>query len=186
MSQPMILALLSGAKTQTRRAVKLPLIDRQFTGWAVAGCEANSLLREGHHELCPYGKVSDHLWVKETFAPHPEVNAETIYRADRGGDYQGAAQGDFKWKPSLFMPRARSRITLEITEIRVERLQDISDGDAKLEGCIVCEDRSHSHAEHGLRYTPYRTAYQALWESIHGKGAWDVNPWLWVIGFKKL
>src|SRR6185312_12182689 len=134
-----------------------------------------------------------------TFAPHPEFNHETIYRADRGGDYQGAAQGDFKWKPSIFMPRNRSRLTLEITAIRVERLQDISEQDALADGI-----QTFSKDGQLKKYWPCDPvdgemkckwvdlprsaikAYQSLWESINGAGSWDNNAWVWVIEFKKV
>jgi hypothetical protein len=113
-------------------------VDEDRTGhWKYTGLlvESDEYPEHGSEEIrCPYGVPGDRLWVRETFSPHPEFPGY-IYRADRGGDYQGAAQGDFTWKPSIHMPRAASRITLEITDIRVERVKDISEADAIAEGC---------------------------------------------------
>jgi hypothetical protein len=131
--------------------------------------------------------------VKETFAPHPEFPGYIyLYRADRGGDYQGAAQGDFKWKPSIFMPRVASRLTLEITGIRVERLRDISEGDAKAEGINRISNigpcRAFGWQDYGIGpglFNPI-DSYKSLWESINGKDSWNKNPYVWVITFKKI
>jgi hypothetical protein len=124
------------------------------------------------------------LWVRETFAKidgqtRPWI--ETDYRAtythgDRLGDRLGIKK---RWTPAIHMPRAASRITLEITGVRVERLQDISEADAMAEGCRkpipVCEDDDCS----------YRADYERLWESINGPGSWDANPWVWVLEFRR-
>lgn len=168
----------------------------KYTGLLV---QSAAVPEDGVEEIPhPYGQPGDRLWVKETFAPHPEFPGY-IYRADRGGDYQGAAQGDFKWKPSIFMPRVASRLTLEIKTIRVERLQDISEADALAEGI-----QEFSKDGHLKKYWPCdpcegvlkctwvdlpRTAieaYRSLWESINGARSWSKNPWVWVIEFKKL
>lgn len=189
-SAPMVRAILDGRKTQTRRIVKpqppssyrLVHMRTQDTDYnpitGVAGLYAGFDTRPDD-DLSPlyyrskYGQPGDRLWVKETFAFHPEVQGERIYRADRGGDYQGAAQGDFKWKPSIFMPREASRITLEITGVRVERLRDITESDAKAEGCC------------GVTSTHFGIPnYRHVWESINGPGSWEENPWVWVLTFQ--
>ena len=98
-----------------------------------------------------------------------------VYRADHE-----FSSGEEKWKPSIFMPRKLSRITLEITGVRVERLLDISEGDAKAEGCEPSDFRKADQS------TPYRNEYQDLWDSINGKGSWAKNPFVWVISFRKI
>lgn len=169
-SAPMVRAILSGAKTQTRRVVK-PI------HMATVGAEQFPILA-----ICPYGRPGDRLWVRETWK-HIEGGAiydasggtidafdpETIYRADRPNRYG-------PWMSPIHMPRWASRITLEITDVRVERLQDISEDDAYAEGV--------KHSEHGG--ITARDGFQRLWESINGAGSWDTNPWVWVIEFKKL
>lgn len=206
-SAPMVRAILNGSKTQTRRIVKpqptegydgdfkcrmyAPIKEdkdgEQYPGEEVfgfAGCD------EGW--VFPYGQIGDTLWVRETFAKHPDF-PEFIYRANRGGDYQGKEQGYFKWKPSIFMPRAASRITLEIVGVGVERLLDISEEDAKAEG-IERHDttfggttlwRDYSGPDAVFGGLPVQS-YKSLWESIHGKGSWDLDPWVWKIEFKHL
>ena len=167
MSGENIHPILDGSKTQTRREIKAPVVE----GATAKGCK--------------YGTVGNQLWIKETFCIPEIVNGypHYSYRADICKEEQDL----FKpWKPSIFMPRAASRITLEITGIRIERLQDISEDDAQAEGVVLGEDRSYSHAEHSLHYTPYRTAYSALWERINGPGSWAKNPLCWVISFKKI
>ncbi len=124
----------------------------------------------------------DLIWVKETFSPHPEFPNEIIYRADRGGDYQGQAQGDFKWKPSIFMPRKSSRISLVATAIRNERLWDISENDAMNEG-VVLKPEPYCMVGGG---SPYVAEYSDLWEKINGKGSWGSNPIVKVIEFRRI
>ena len=177
-SGPMIRAILAGTKTQTRRVLKganhvsaggAPL---KFTG---------SDIREVQ---CPYGWIGDRLWVRESFCPiypqDPNYNGgrpiEYDYQAtykhgDRLGDLIGVRK---KWKPSIHMPRAASRITLEVTGVRVERLQDISEADAQAEG--VYTDPA----------CPAYDAYAQLWDEINGTGAWDANPLVWVVEFKRI
>jgi len=162
---------------------------------------------------CRYGLPGDRLWVRETFTDLTEdlgkrwerLNPQTRryesgrdqfvwYRADGDQpDIGGSTKLAEPWKPSIFMPRAASRITLEITGVRVERLRDISEADAMAEGVErtvtgdgwrrYCNDPKQEAA--GL--TPCATAtasYKSLWESINGPGSWEVNPWVWVVEFK--
>lgn len=168
-SGQMVRAILAGRKTQTRRVIKpqpIKLDDGRF-------------ILPLDQLPSPYGIAGDHLWVKETFARHPEFHHEFVYRADAGGDYQGAAQGYFKWKPSIFCTRAASRITLEIVSVRVERLQDISEEDAKAEGC-------EPHPPSVIDGKIYRRPFNCDWEQIYGKESWDANPWVWVVEFKRV
>jgi len=194
-SAPMVRAILTGNKTQTRRIAKLNSSGRvELAGknWHLDDCDA--LL------ACPYGQPGDQLWVRETFMqiPHPSdlgitekdiphtwahacaAAGSIYYRADPFSDLLA---DDRAWKPSIFMPRAASRIQLEITAVRVERLNDISGGDAIAEGVSV-------HADHHAKpvssiYSPI-AAYRDLWESINGEGSWAVNPLVWVVEFRVL
>ena len=128
---------------------------------------------------CPYGKPGDKLWVRETWGLYdtepkdgPE-NATVFYRATDGGRYDLRYQ---KWRPSIFMPRWASRITLEMVDVRIERLQDMSEGDVYKEGCIVCPKTD---------MRPF-VVFETLWDSINVKRGfgWDKNPWVWVVSFK--
>ena len=138
---------------------------------------------------CPYGKIGDRLWVRETFAlrysilPHRKIE-KYFYRAD--GEYEGK----LKWKPSIFMPRSASRINLEITNVRVERLQEITDTDCLNEGMVMFWKKNPSGiyqygvGKHWFDYPD--DAFQCLWNSINGKDSWESNPWVWVIEFKRV
>ena len=145
-------------------------------------------------QFCPHGRPGDRLWVREAFAIVPR----TAYRCSEGvqqllrpdDDHDAAiyragwerSNSGFRWRPSIHMPRWASRLKLEITEVRVERLQDISEADALAEGCVG----GHG-AIPGYNYaaTPGEQ-FRALWGSINGPAAWDENPWVWVIGFKSV
>lgn len=191
-SAPMVRAILAGAKTQTRRVVKRYSAD--CIGWFDDGDglwaqrfidpSSGSPYLKSWRDRCPYGRHGDRLWVRETWGAFPHmmggVQPETLrYRAD--GEYQNE-RGTWRWRSSIHMPRWASRITLEITTVRVERLQDISGMDAKREGVSVPACIPEDGAD--LDYA--RRGFRRLWEEIHGEGSWEKNPWVWVIGFKKL
>ena len=211
---PMVRAILEGTKTQTRRVVR-PCKD------AGIGCELapNELAGEVNagdflNALCQPG---DRLWVRETFAIVPR----TAYRCSEGvqqtlrpdDDHDAAiyragwerSRSGFSWKPSIHMPRWASRITLEVTGVRVERLQDISEADALAEGISRLAPPAPPHEWSGLnRFTlngmgsgfcagsvswnsPTAEAlYLRLWEDINGPGSWEANPWVWVVEFKRV
>lgn len=164
---------------------------------------------------CPYGKPGDHLWVKETFAPCAASirKGHFHYRADgavglrqqtNGGDSWWARSGHTlgladkalhgvwlappkKWKPSIFMPRSASRITLEVTAVRVERLNAITEADAIAEGIQRCGLPNDRHPLWKVGHEMHEAAvpaYASLWESINGAASWDANPWVWVVEFK--
>lgn len=206
-SAPMVNAILNGTKTQTRRIVKNPIppnaksitryLNKQGNevfGFRLGTSSMLGEITELANIKCPYGKPCDRLWVRETFLC--DTNG-FIYRAD--GDFEGNAGILGGWKPSIHMPRSASRIDLEITGIRVERLQDISEEDAIAEG--VERDRGgwksyeiiHSGKHNGERsplaafpnQSPL-TSYIELWESINGSGSWDFNPFVWVVEFKRI
>ena len=179
-TRPEVRAILDGRKTMTRRIVKPQPIGGDKIckrgmgyGWIIGQ------LRDSENAWrdlsCPYGQPGDRLWVRETWRiPNGAPRGWVDYRADD-------AREGFRWRPSIYMPRWASRITLEITDIRVERLQDISEEDAQAEGVKL-------HTE----YIPmkvgfnHRQAFGGLWESINGPGSWDANPWVWAIEFKRV
>jgi hypothetical protein len=190
-SGSMVRAILKGRKTQTRRIVK-PQPERLGVGWkwrknannAVSGGdETGNALKGWMPSMSPYGKPGDRLWVRETFlvqpflwtdshGPQPVHYAATTNRAEAE---------DYTAKPSIHMPRWASRLTLEITDVRVERLQDISHEDALAEGV---DDRDRM--PYGLPVLSFAVAnYHKLWDKINGPGAWDANPWVWVVEFRR-
>ena len=179
-SAPMVRALLDGTKTQTRRVVK-PTPE-----WIGQSGVLSYRGRVGlPHALCPYGQLGDRLWVRETWARDDE-DGGLCYRADigKGGDADDWERNRldgvprFRWRPSIHMPRAASRITLEITGVRVERLQNISEADAVAEGV-----RNSLHMPGG-RFANENFAH--LWWAINGDGSWEANPWVWAVEFKRL
>lgn len=206
-SGPMIQPIREGKKTQTRRVVKIPWdacmeCDEAPTphpkgdgGMGIFGsdpylrigyCERNEKL--GGRIRCPYGRVGDRLWVRETWGLHdtepsdgPE-NAQIYYRSTDGERHDLRYQ---KWRPSIFMPRWASRITLEITGVRVERLQEVSGFDARDEGYPKeTYDADIMHFGGGKKT---RKWFRDLWDSINAKRGfgWDKNPWVWVVEFRK-
>lgn len=198
---PMVRALLNGSKTQTRRAVKFP-IKCLDTGCELAGSELSHELAR-RPELCPYGQPGDRLWVRETyFGNHylhpnePEDERELHYRADGYENFEGE---QIVWRPSIFMPRWACRLELEITRVRVERLQRCSHSDAVAEGVYRIQvgsgyaDRFSAMPTNWAAvverstdsYDDARLAYRDLWESINGAGSWAANPWVWVVEFKR-
>jgi len=211
-SAPMVRALLDGSKTQTRRTMRkqfpadavmaeVPATD-PIGGWVVSGHsglwwdDAASCFDDAVR--CPYGQPGDRLWVRETFCPiypqDPTYNGGQPIEYDYAATYtHGYRLGDSLgikkvWRPSIHMPRAASRITLQITGVRVERLQDISEADAIAEGCTENHNGyfwGGPHAVSGLKQmATAASAYRDLWESINGAGSWDLNPWVWAVEFK--
>ena len=218
-SAPMVRAILEGRKTQTRRVANVARIDRHpdmpsavimtlqngGQGWL------NSQSEHPNHiaRLCPYGVPGDRLWVRETHAPQADCWGawESWMRGDGGpapiihyaADFKAFQDGQGftinkpfieKWRPSIHMPRWASRILLEITDVRVERLQEISEADARAEGASYHDGRGVGHSgwrhDYGDVHANARSAYARLWKHIHGPGSWDVNPWVWAIEFKRV
>lgn len=200
-SGKMVRAILSGAKTQTRRIIK-PQPSPDTNGWVgtkdVGFIPADD---EGDPIKCPY-EVGMRLWVRETFTfcTGAVPGDVVVYLADgtsyhilcenegegdpveHGWKYYAPSLGltEMKWKPSIFMPRWASRIQLEITGIRVEQLQKITTLDAIAEGI----DSDGGDDEHRNRSSIEN--YSVLWELINGNGSWSANPWVWVIKFKRV
>ena len=177
-SKPMVLALLAGIKTQTRRKLKFQP-DRP-----------NAL---PPLSACPYGKPGDRLWVREAWRTRQDYDdlppgkmphdTPIQYEADRYRSAAGFEPG--RLRQGLFMPRWASRMELEITNVRQQQLQDISEQDAAAEGVQV--------VRYGVKEDDYLAdeededllgavdLYRAVWESLHGVGSWDQNPWIWVV-----
>ncbi|HCT8090588.1 MULTISPECIES: morphogenetic protein [Enterobacter] len=191
----MVRALLDGRKTQTRRPVKFPLIDKNM-GCELAGNELAGELAEGNYWNSPFGKPGDRIWVRETWAEAgagaPDLK---LYRANYPEHvpthYENVPPADeIRWTPSIHMPRAACRILLEVTGVRVERLNGISETDAESEGIDMealydSQDCYDCIADHNMTGRPTVTgAFKYLWESIYGEGSWHANPWVWVIEFK--
>lgn len=184
-SGPMVRALLAGTKTQTRRVVKakhLPWLENSVL---------NFLDGKWNQRPLPYGKPGDRLWVRETWKSsanvRPPISEPYIYAADLGPT--GVTKWAATWKPSIHMPRHASRITLEIAAVRVERLQDISDADALAEGVAqAVRDRLpvQQCGEYDAIDVDPLELYRDLWESINGPGSWGLNPWVWVVEFRRL
>ncbi|MBC7847234.1 MAG: hypothetical protein H7Y10_12155 [Flavobacterium sp.] len=177
-STPMVQAILEGRKTQTRRIVKYPL---QLKGWLVSIGESEN---PPPIEFCPY-EVGDVLWVRETFAEWPKVMFQ--YKAST---HIGSEIG--KWKPSIFMPKEACRIFLKLKQIRVERLQDISEEDAIAEGVISFFNplfQETRFKDYMISYSECREAsrsFCSLWESINGLNSWNQNPFVWVYEFEQI
>lgn len=172
------------------------------SGGKFSDLQARSIIAS---QFNPYGKPGDTLWVRETWGavsptdePVPLAlgQCEIEYRADLPpgctdgpGEWPADERNSDapKWRPSIHMPRWASRITLRVTGVRVERLQDISVADAKAEGCenplIGAEAPA---AGPGVFLADERTSFARLWNHINGPSAWDANPWLWVISFERV
>lgn len=175
-SGAMVRAILAGTKTQTRRVVKPGRLVR-FTKDVI------ELRGDPAWLPCPYGRPGDRLWVRETWGYNPDfpgLLGHACYRADAGHEHDG-----IRWRPSIHMPRAASRIMLDVTGVRVERLQSITNRDALAEGIVATHggyglpDGSHFHCD-----AP-SISYTSLFESINGPGSVEADPWVWVIEFKR-
>jgi hypothetical protein len=202
-SAPMVRAVLDGTKTQTRRIVRHQYGGApRIVGDGVAFLDAGR--RTGPDQLCPYGVSGDRLWVREAWrasAQHNDLAPREIPVGD-GIEYHADDKPDYllgRYRHARFMMRWMSRITLEITAVRVERLQDISEEGAIAEGVeregIYFKSYEkilvgpHKGKPHPHSVAPNRsplTSYRELWESINGAGAWAANPWVWVIEFRRI
>ena len=194
----MVRAILDGRKTQTRRVIKLPYTvpdgwypDRynKEPNWTFWGPRKSA--DSGKCMLptftCPQGEPGDRLWVRETWGP---CEGGFCYRASEN---PRALPDDGRWHPSIHMFREASRITLEIESVRVERVQEITQADARSEG-VESEDFLN-RLEHAACVAPDgailpspRSEFENLWDSINARRGfgWDVNPWVWVITFRRV
>lgn len=194
-SAPMVRAILAGTKTMTRRLVK-PQPEPWPANPAFLRRSDDLLTLEQLAARSPYGAPGAKLWVRETFSLEQaaETDDTISYRSDgacheRDGE-RICSRAPFKvgadalrWKPAIFMPRWASRITLEVTSVRVERLQEISEEDAKAEGV---DSVSLSDVPRNCTLT-HRDDFAQLWDTINGKKApWASNPWVFVVSFRRL
>lgn len=182
----MVRAILDGRKTQTRRIVGNVQPDNCLTlrkPTKTKGGTYTHVIDAPKHGLCPFGKVGDRLWVRETFAAGLCTKSTMAYRAThKSRDLEEGWDEVIKWQPSIHMPRWACRIMLEITDVRVELLQSISFDDCRKEGCSGGHDSIPGYM---YSATP-REHYSHLWESIYGEESWRSNPWVWVIEFKRV
>jgi len=190
-SAEMVRAILDGRKTQTRRKMKVQpwpdaivtvehyhqtVIDR--CGDMQPGPEIFGAHWDDECGLrCPYGAPGDLLWVRETWFDPQMDGGRVLYAADKPDVHP-----IHRRRPSIHMPRWASRIMLRITDVRVERLQAISEDDARAEGCepVGWID------ETDVGMSSYREGFSRLWNDINGPGAWDANPYVWVISFERV
>lgn len=186
----MVRAILSGQKTQTRRLCKPPMRS------SMPEPELLSLVQQ-----CPYGTIGDRLWVRESLGYCSEyghyfkagdehggrVHLCSLFDdEERGTGYSYEGLLPERAVPSIHLPRKYSRIQLELTGVRVERLQDISQGDAIAEGAPPSHQSIDAISrEYGYPDFP-RSWYAQLWDSINGAGAWDSNPHVWVLEFRRI
>ena len=199
-SAEMVRAILAERKTQTRRVIKpQPWVDNMGNArWKDRnfGQSANHVphikalaspipCSDTKRVLCPYGKPGDLLWVREAWRAPSQYDDWPPSRIPPSVEVQYIADDRAPWisryRSPRFMPRWASRITLRITDVRVERLQDIREDDARAEGCdpVIHEDGA---IDCGTR----KTTFARLWNRINGPGAWDANPWVWVINFERV
>lgn len=211
-STPMIRALLDGRKSMTRRIVKpqpdlfetepgVPCQVRAWhdtnsvriwkgEGWSGQGTGTGVLTNQS----CPHGKPGDLLWVRERAHYGPD---RVAYSADNPALAHGEkVDGWGPARPSIHMPRWASRLTLELTDVRVERLQDMegqhpSESDAIAEGVNKIHHGDGAYYYSAFRNEPHpknwcdpTDAFRELWEKLNGNGSWDLNPWVWVLSFK--
>lgn len=193
-STPMVIAVDNDTKTQTRRTRGLEPVNLKPDEWILDGMQINDNFifhnkqtREEFWVKCPYGGYMDLLWVRETWLKFQLTNDEAavVY------EYKASSKIPGKWKPSIHMPKTAARNWLEIAGVRIERLQSISHEDAEAEGIERIADGFKNYLPLSKSVTlhcwpmPYHS-FQSLWESINGSESWDLNPWVWVITFKRI
>ncbi|MBD9585768.1 hypothetical protein IB254_01750 [Pseudomonas sp. PDM03] len=207
-SAPMVRAILEGRKTVTRRAVNPQPVLTEGSGFSWkghlfgSGSDSRETSRNFSHHCCPYGKPGDRLWVRETWTRAGNGDPGYLtYRATYPDclppDLENIPPAsELRWKPSIHMFRRDSRILLEITDVRVERLQDISEKQALAEGIVGVAFRPDDgwpictgymvgpdDGKTGLQTTAAK-AFAGLWDSVGGD--WNANPWVWVVEFKQV
>ncbi len=196
-STPMVQAILDGRKTQTRRLRNLERVNNSIEKWKYAGLGTNpdnendkrnyAFFRLSGSDtwmycLSPYGFKGDLLWVREAWC---RMDGELFFRASV--KYPKA----LKWKPSIHMPKIAARLWLQIKDVRVERVRDISEGDAIAEGVeswfegFFQETRYKDYEDDKDNWRSPYSSFQSLWISINGLKSWDDNPWVWVVEFER-
>lgn len=186
-STPMVKAIQVNRKTMTRRTKGLDQINECPDDWyftnmtCTDGDSKEFFFKHKYYQgdgmdlliPCPYGKVGDVLWVRESFYIGGKEGSTRfyLYKTDVEAEHVR------KWKPSIHMPKSACRIFLKITDIKVERLKDISRGDAMQEGCPFPNIAKETNPV---------AWFASLWQSINGFKSWNDNPWVWVISFKRI
>ncbi|MHA4212418.1 hypothetical protein ACXP0Y_22790 [Klebsiella pneumoniae] len=199
----MVRAILDGRKTQTRR-IMAPQPEPCPRGGHWWPSNVFKIMLHVEDEMqngkggwgglvgdaCPFGDVGDRIWVREAFASGLSTKSTLAYRAThKREDLEDGFYDTIKWTPSIHMPRRASRILLEITGVRVERLNAISEEDARAEGiidggCLNCGEPEPCGCANP---EPDATdAFAYLWQSIYGQESWNADPWVWVIEFKRV
>lgn len=201
-SGEMVRAILAGKKTQTRRVIK-PQPDSDWSpqvglfhptvvddeGEERPGIEIYGASDENCGRKCLYGKPGDRLWVRESWGLHDTEpkdgpdGAHVYFKATDGDRHELRYQ---KWRPSIHMPRWASRLTLEITDIRVERVRHISEADAIAEGLEPTRPLYGDCG--GYVHEGHKESFAKLWDEINGERGfpWYTNPWVWVIEFRRI
>lgn len=194
----MVRAVISGAKTQTRRiaSTRQCVLGEEFPGPRGSDGFSRAYLmhrasdRAGMLALCPYGQPGDRLWVREAWRTVadadrlPPRNLTTAHRIWHEAD-EPHQPGAGKYRPPMFMPRWASRVTLALTGVRIERLQDISEADAMAEGSRSWALEQDTPVK-DIAAGETRLIFRQLWEQINGPDSWDANPWVWVVEFRRL
>lgn len=191
----MVRAILEGRKTQARIAIKPQ--PKDMTTQVIHLTDGIRFATEDKPIKCPFGQPGDKLWCRETWAvddaydhlsssqlPIDDVTVflKSLTPSDKPHDTLNLRG---KWRPSIFMPKWASRLQLRIKDVRVERVQDITEADARTEGCV----KSNLSMSIGIdRDSTYRENFEKLWNSINEKRGygWDVNPWVWVVEFERI
>ena len=201
----MVRAILDGRKTQTRRPIKwkqtrFTEIGEREDGSKWPWSEDAEHACDFWHP-CPFGAVGDRIWVREAFRVHSRATdvATLVYKASERNSWTEQTHRvpvavcnkpatPEKWTPSLHMPRWASRILLEITDVRVERLNAINEHDAQAEGVAKLRGGFWKHYQPGWtqHQLSARGSFVTLWKSIYGDESWNSNPWVWVIKFKRI
>lgn len=194
-STVMIQAIMAGGKTMTRRIIKpQPHFDKDSGYWYLDKKRESVMSNRPPNEWMgfnprKYGNPGDKIWVRENFYQCIDNNDRRYYAASEKPE--DTENRHYKLCPSIYMPRIASRITLEITDIKVERVQDITQDDIEREGLWfyskeyrdeICINRDSVYALQSTRIKYFRK----LWETINGSDSWIENPWVWCISFKKI
>lgn len=214
-SGPMVRAILDGRKTVTRRLIKPQptwMYESLDAEWFAPRCVRRNgdeypgeavfgVSDDDHHVVCQYGAVGDRLWVRETHSFSTELiplvgrcvrDWEYVKRIWYQADNNRPTWAETKWRPSIFMPRHASRITLEVVSARVERLQEITEEDVAKEGFIEWSDPPRVTSKHygvtkaDVWETSPKSAFARVWREINGALSWDANPWVWRVEFKQV
>ncbi len=189
-SAPMVRAILDGRKTVTRLTMSVqPELDGAFwkvygAGWGAGISSVPAMLGHSLAANCPIGMVGERLWVQEAWAiagGMPHDPGYVVLRSEFDGDYDDCGNPIDRWRPAETMDRDDCRVELEITDVRVERLHDISAEQAKAEGVTGLPRCRSLYPDDDYLYP-----FKDLWISINGPGSWEFNPWVWVVEFKRV